>query len=157
MYGTRTCSTVSGMEAVDRSRRWLRVPTGDLLIAGGTAALTTADTLSGDHNDGPVAVYLLTGLLQTLPLAWRRRSPLGVLGFVLAVTIMEALFVVPAEGAGVFFGIMISVYTAAANRPLRTAIVALVLPVPVFAFIRWRVTGNPFDDLQFGSALMAGF
>lgn len=157
MYGKRTCSTVSGMEAVDRSRRWLRVPTGDLLIAGGTAALTTADTLSGDHNDGPVAVYLLTGLLQTLPLAWRRRSPLGVLGFVLAVTTMEALFVVPAEGAGVFFGIMISVYTAAANRPLRTAIVALALPVPVFAFIRWRVTGNPFDDLQFGTALMAGF
>jgi signal transduction histidine kinase len=157
MCDKRTCSTVSGMDAVDRARGWLRVPAGDLLIAGGTAALATADTLSGDHNEGPVEVYLLTGLLQTLPLAWRRRSPLGVLGFVLAVTMVEALFVVPGEGAGVIFGIMIPVYTAAAYRPLRTAIVALVTPVPVLAFIEWRVTGNPFDDLQFGTALMAGF
>ncbi|HEY3200627.1 MAG TPA: histidine kinase [Actinomycetes bacterium] len=145
------------MEAVDRGRGWNQVPAGDLLIAGGTAALTTAETLSGNHNDGPLAVYLLTGLLQTLPLAWRRRSPLGVLGFVLAVTMIEALLVVPSEGVGAFFGILIPVYTAAAHRPLRTATVALLLPLPVLAFTRWRVTGSPFEDLEFVTALMAGF
>ena len=153
----RACSTVSGMRAVERGREWLRVPTVDLLLAGGTAALATADTLNGDHNDGPVAIYLLTGLLQTLPLAWRRRSPLGVLGFVLVVTVVEALLVLPAEGAGVFFGIVIPVYTAAAHCPLRTSLLALAMPAPVLAFTEWRVSGNPFDDLEFGTALTAGF
>src|SRR4029450_6613182 len=32
MCDKRTCSTVSGMDAVDRARGWLRVTAGDLLI-----------------------------------------------------------------------------------------------------------------------------
>src|SRR4029450_12361397 len=67
MGDKRTCSTVSGMDAVDRARGWLRVPAGDLLIAGGTAALATADTLSRDHNEGPVEVYTPTGVFAATP------------------------------------------------------------------------------------------
>jgi signal transduction histidine kinase len=65
----------------------------DLLIAVGLAILIELQFILGDQ-PGPEAnaVNLIGGLFLTLPLAWRRRAPLAVIGiFVAAGVVNEAL------------------------------------------------------------------
>src|SRR5262245_24829368 len=57
----------------------------DAALALGLAAFVLFDVLSnGDYLTGPKSVYVPAALLMTLPLAWRRRAPLLVVGMVMA-------------------------------------------------------------------------
>jgi signal transduction histidine kinase len=129
----------------------------DAALAVFVASATTIETLAGNYDDGPMWRVVVTGLLSTLPLAVRRRYPVGVFVFVLLMIVLESALFGSNEGIGVFFGVLISTYTLAAHRPLRPAVAGLLLFVPVMAFANWRDNGNPLEDLEFIVALVGGF
>jgi signal transduction histidine kinase len=138
---------------VDRLTREDRV---DAALAVLMALVSTIETLAGNFDDGPTWLVVVTGLLITLPLAVRRRFPVGVFVFVLLVIVLESAMLGSTEGVGVFFGLLVSTYTLAAHRPLRPALAGLLF-VPVMAFASWRDSGDPFEDLAFIVALVGGF
>lgn len=128
----------------------------DAALAVVLALVATVETLAGNFDEGPMWRVIVTGLLLTLPLAVRRRFPVGVFVFVLLVIVLESALLGSTEGLGVFFGLLVSTYTLAAHRALRPALVVLLF-VPVMAFASWRDNGDPFEDLVFIVALVGGF
>jgi signal transduction histidine kinase len=137
--------------------RLTREDRADAALAVLMASVSTIETLAGNYDDGPMWLVVVTGLLITLPLAVRRRYPVGVFVFVLLMIVLESTLVGSNEGVGVFFGVLVSTYTLAAHRPLRPALAGLLLFVPVMAFANWRNNGNPLEDLEFIVALVGGF
>jgi signal transduction histidine kinase len=129
----------------------------DAALAVFVASVTTIETLAGNYDDGPMWRVVVTGLLSTLPLAVRRRYPVGMFVFVLLMIVLESALFGSNEGIGVFFGVLISTYTLAAHRPLGPAVAGLLLFVPVMAYANWRDNGNPLEDLEFIVALVGGF
>src|SRR5215472_17597786 len=122
-----------------RRRRWLPV-VGDAALAVALAAaffLATAD----HYGDRLAGVALI--LLQTLPLAVRRRYPLGVLAVVAA----ASLGTVAAEGPGRFNGgvgvvLLVALYSVAAYCPRRLAAWAGIATGAVLAWPLWAATGG---------------
>jgi signal transduction histidine kinase len=127
---------------------------GLVLLMGVVASL---ETLSGNHDGGSVAQALLWDWLLVLPLALRRRFPVGVWATVLVLIAAQAALLASVDSVGVFFGLLVGCYTVAAYCPRRTAIAGLVALVPVLAFGSWRSTGDPFEDLVFIVTLVGGF
>ncbi|HET6728301.1 MAG TPA: histidine kinase [Jiangellaceae bacterium] len=128
----------------------------DAALAVLMAAVTTIETLSGNYDEGPVWLVVVTGLLLTLPLALRRRYPIGVYALVLVMIVVQTVVLGSNEGVGIFFGLLVSLYTLAAHRPLRPALIGLLAFVPIMAFSNWRADGNPFEDLSFIVTLTSG-
>ncbi len=88
---------------------------GLALVALGTITLTY-------HRLDPISGLML--LLQTLPVAVRRRNPIGVL-CVTGVAIVVYSFLHYPEANG-FWGVFVAFYTVAANEPRRRAVAAAV-------------------------------
>ena len=129
----------------------------DAALAALMALVSTIETLAGNFDDGPTWLVVVSGLLITLPLAVRRRFPVGVFVFVLLLILLEYAMLGSNEGVGVFFGLLVSTYTLAAHRPLRPALAGLLLLILVMAFASWRDSGDPFEDLVFIVVLIGGF
>ena len=89
------------------------------------------------------------GLAEIAPLAVRRRFPLAVWLTILSLVAAQAAVTGTNEGFGVFFALLVGVYTVGAHTPRRTAVASLLLLVPVVAYTNWRSTGNVFDDTAF--------
>ena len=87
----------------------------------------------------------------------RRRFPLAVWLTILALVAAQAAATGTNEGFGVFFALLVGVYTVGAHTPRRTAVVSLLLLVPVVAFTSWRSTGKLLDDTVFIVTLVSGF
>jgi signal transduction histidine kinase len=119
---------------------------------------------AGFRDPGPLAVLLT--LCQTVPVAWRRRAPYAVLAAVTAAaTIHLALGFKPtfAEAA-----MVVSLYTVAAHRPRRQALVAGLLfgaALVGYGLIAEARYPSPFEDslqawtltlIQFGAAFFLG-
>jgi hypothetical protein len=84
------------MRVVRASAAWLREhPSGvDAVIAGALAAASVAGAMEhADYLTGSTWVYVVAGLLMTVPLAWRRRAPLVVVVVVMGALIVESLVV----------------------------------------------------------------
>jgi signal transduction histidine kinase len=129
----------------------------DAALAVALATVAVVETASGNRDPGSLAGAIITDLLLTLPLAVRRRWPLAVLAWSMAVIIAQAVLHLP-SGTGVFFGALVPVYTVAAHRPLRAALVALLAPVPAFALAQWLQGRNPWwEDLEFISGFIVAF
>ena len=140
-----------------RSPRLTRQDLLDAALALGLAAVAVAETASGNRDPGSAAGAVITDLLLTLPLAARRRWPLVVLAWSLLVTLTQAVLHVP-NGVGVFFGALVPVYTVAAHRRLRPALLALLAPIPAFALAQWAQGRNPWwQDLDFIGSLIVAF
>src|SRR5215467_9567940 len=122
-----------------RRRRWLLV-VGDAALAVALAAVFYLAT--GDHyGDRRVGIALI--LLQTLPLAVRRRYPVGVL----AVVVAASLGTVAAEGPGRFNGgagvvLLVALYSVAAYCPRRQAAWAGIAAGAVLAWPLWAATAG---------------
>jgi signal transduction histidine kinase len=148
-------------EMVERAQslaaRFGRQDLVDLSLALLMGVVATLEIVSGDYDEGSLAQALVWGWLVILPLAVRRRFPVGVWLTVLAVIALEATMKGSNESVGLFFGLLVGCYTVAANRPRRTAVLCLLLMVPVVAYSNWRSSGNPFEDLTFITVLMSGF
>jgi hypothetical protein len=79
-----------------------------------------------------------------------------VYALVLVMIVVQAGVLGSNEGVGIFFGLLVSLYTLAAHRPLRPALIGLLAFVPLMAFSNWRADGNPFEDLSFILTLTGG-
>jgi signal transduction histidine kinase len=112
--------------------------------------------LSG-NSDNASASAVFWSWLEILPLALRRRFPVAVWITVLALCVTEAAVTGSNDSLGLFFGLLVGCYTVAAYRPRRTAVLCLLLVVPLVAYSSWRSTGDPFDDLTFIFVLVGGF
>ncbi|HEY8093775.1 MAG TPA: histidine kinase dimerization/phosphoacceptor domain-containing protein, partial [Acidimicrobiales bacterium] len=129
----------------------------DLALVGIFAVVVTVDGFShtlGTTGQGATTAW---GLAEIAPLTVRRRFPLAVWLTVLALVAAQAAVTGTNEGFGVFFAWLVGVYTVAAHTPRRTAVVSLLLLVPVVAYTNWRSTGSPFEDTAFIVTLLSGF
>src|SRR5215469_8515899 len=122
-----------------RRRRWLPV-VGDAALAVALAAAFYLAT--GDHyGDRRVGIALI--LLQTLPLAVRRRYPVGVLAVVVAATLGTMAAEIPGRSnGGVGFVLLVALYSVAAYCPRRQAAWAGIATGAVLAWPLWTTTAG---------------
>ena len=138
----------------------------DGLIGLALAAITVPslwfvpEELEGEFRDPDVlAVTLL--LLATLPLAWRRRNPLGTLLVVGVASVAEVVLGYPDWNLG-GIGVVIALYSVAAHGGRRDAVIGAVLTsIAVFiVFVTSRVdssfAGFLSNYVVFGTAWILG-
>jgi signal transduction histidine kinase len=107
---------------------WLRGAAGDRALALVLLAASVAEVLTVEHLRGPLGLNLLAVATLTLPVAWRRRWPLGVLCFTMAAGTLQGLYLSSVdEVATIFFVVIVLGYTAGAHLPRRRAFIALPL------------------------------
>ena len=121
------------------------------------AVVATLEALSHTLGTAGQTEAIVWGLAEIAPLAVRRRFPVAVWLTILTLVAAQSAVTGSNEGFGVFFGLLVGVYTVGAHTPLRTAVVSLLAVVPVVAYTNWRSTGNPFDDTAFIVTLLSGF
>jgi signal transduction histidine kinase len=129
----------------------------DVVPVGVIAITATAIILGGEHGTdrrpGPLFLYML---LATLPLVVRRRFPLEVLAWTIAVTIVTG------EGAAYGLPLMFALYNVAATLGRRTGVAAAGLTfLAQLVAINVHNQGLPFEGLisrlaATGFALAAG-
>jgi signal transduction histidine kinase len=92
----------------------------DIVLAVALAAISLHAAFATPGDANPFAVVLL--LIQTLPVAFRRRNPIGILMLTgLTTTLYYVLQFPDAYG---YSGILVAFYTVAANEPRRRALVS---------------------------------
>jgi signal transduction histidine kinase len=107
---------------------WLRGAAGDRAIALFLLATSVAEVLTAEQLRGPLSLNLLAVATLTIPLAWRRRWPLGVLCFAMAAGTLQGLYLSSVDDvATIFFVVIVLGYTSGAHLPRRRAFVALPL------------------------------
>jgi signal transduction histidine kinase len=98
----------------------------DVALALALTALTLSTAVRDNYRLDPVSFSLL--ILQTLPIAIRRRNPMRILVVTgLAITAYSLLGYLGTNGVGDSngaYGVVVAFYTVAANEPRRRAIVA---------------------------------
>ena len=129
----------------------------DLGLAVFLCVVATVDGFS--HTLGPLGhgETIAWSVAEVAPLAVRRRFPLAVWLTILGLVTAQAVVTGTNEGDGVFFALLIGVYTVAAHTPRRTAVCSLLLLVPVVGYTSWLSTGDPLDDTVFIVTLLSGF
>ena len=65
-----------------RQRTLLGLPAPDVALAALLCAIAVMSVLTGNPDEGPMALTLPVALVSTLALAWRRRLPLVMIGLV---------------------------------------------------------------------------
>ena len=140
--------------ATARLGREDRVDLGLAVLIAVVVATQDLANILGTGDQGAVALW---GVAQVAPLAVRRRFPVAVWVTILLLVTLQAAVTGSNEGAGVFFGLLVGVYTVGAHTPRRTAVGCLLLVVPVVAYSGWRSTGDPFEDIAFVVTLLSGF
>jgi signal transduction histidine kinase len=107
---------------------WLRGAAGDRALALVLLATSVAEVLTAEHLRGPLGLNLLAVATLTIPLAWRRRWPLAVLGFTMAAGTIQGLYLSSVDDvATIFFVVIVLSYTAGAHLPRHRAWFALPL------------------------------
>jgi signal transduction histidine kinase len=127
----------------------------DLALALGAAAFVAVATLAGDHDPGPVGVYVATNVAMVLPLAFRRRFPMGTLLAIIAVILVEAALVGPSEGLGAL-ALLVACYSVAAYRPALPATLGLAALVPAFIATNAVSGQRLLEDVDFLLILCVG-
>jgi signal transduction histidine kinase len=107
---------------------WLRGTAGDRVLALTLLATSVAEVLTADHLRGSVGLNLIAVATLTVPVAWRRRWPLGVLAWTMATGTIQGQFLSSVDDvATIFFVLIVLAYTAGAHLHRRRALVALPL------------------------------
>ena len=128
---------------------------GDVVLAAALTIFVQADIWGDDgYITGSKPFLALTSLCMTLPLAWRRRYPLGVALVVSSAILLQATFERgPHPPDGPFLAWIVTSYSLAAHTDLRRALAGgtlLVIAVDLWAY-------NTGDDLVFIPVILAGF
>jgi signal transduction histidine kinase len=129
----------------------------DLGLVGLMAVVVTLDGFSHTLGTTGQGGTLAWGLAEIAPLAVRRRFPVAMWLTVLALVAAQAAATGTNEGFGVFFALLVGAYSVGAHTPRRTAVLLLLLLVPVVMYTNWRSTGHLLDDTVFIVTLMSGF
>lgn len=154
----RGCTVTHMVSAARRrSAEFLR-RYGDGALAAALSALAVVDIWANDYLIGSRPSLTVTTLSMTVPLAWRRRVPLGVTAFIAgAILIQVAVEPTPHPPDVPFLAWLIASYSVAAHADLRRAFAGGALLI--VAIDLW-VTFTPEDggtDLVFISVIFAGF
>jgi signal transduction histidine kinase len=109
----------------------------DALVAAAFCAVGLFEVLvrplAEDVVEGPVALNVVAVLLGTLPLAVRRRAPLGVSLLMYGVLAGRALAAEPLEIYATFLALLVATYTVASYAPLRDALLSAAVSVLALA------------------------
>jgi signal transduction histidine kinase len=111
-----------------RRRRVAGLPVTDILLALAMGIVAIASVLTGNPDEGPIAITLPVALVSAAALAWRRRSPVVA---VVALAVSGTFQSVLADGPGSLWSLVvyaIIMYSVAAHyREGMAAIVGVVL------------------------------
>ena len=151
-YRGEMLESVRALAARLRREDWV-----DLGLAGLMAVVATVDGFTHTLGTTGQAATIAWGLAEITPLAVRRRFPVAAWLTILVLVAAQAAVTGTNEGFGVFFALLVGAYTVGANTPRRTAVVLLLLLVPVVMYTNWRSTGHLLDDTVFIVTLISGF
>lgn len=137
-------------ELRSRAARW-----GDAGLAAFLTLLVQADIWGDDgYLTGSTPFFAATSLLMTVPLAWRRRFPLGVTSVVSAAILVQAVVESgPHPPDSPFLAWIVTAYSVAVHADLRRALAGIAVLVATVDAWAYR-TG---DDLIFVPVILAGF
>jgi signal transduction histidine kinase len=99
----------------------------DLALAAALSVLAVITAIVDGDGGAETAVLLLSSLLMTAPLAWRRVHPTGVLLVSMGALAGAAVLTEAPETPPTLFATVIAVYSAAAHTPLRTAVAGAIV------------------------------
>jgi hypothetical protein len=107
------------MKITDASRRDVAdgLLAGSLAVVGAIGLLAAMGSRLPDGAEPPNALAALLVAGQSLPIAWRRRTPLLVMAVVEVATVAYFLLHFPPTGAAL--GVLVAYYTVAARHPTR--------------------------------------
>jgi signal transduction histidine kinase len=107
------------MKITDVSRRDVAdgLLAGSLAVVGAIGLLAATGSRLPDGAEPPNALAALLVAGQSLPIAWRRRTPLLVMAVVEVATVAYFLLHFPPTGAAL--GVLVAYYTVAARHPTR--------------------------------------
>ncbi len=149
------------MTAIRAAVRALRAHpvASDAALAFALALLVLQDVVlsNGDYLTGSNSVYVPAALLMTVPLAWRRRTPLLVVLVVMAALAAQSLLLAPSEPYpdSELVPLLLAVYSVAAHGKGRTPLVGAA--VSGVAGVVWVGVDDFFLPLvAFGGAWLAG-
>lgn len=105
---------------LNRVTPWLRTkhwgfPRGDLLLAALACVVAVASVITGNPDEGPIAVTLPVAIVSTLALSWRTRSPVVMVALVLAADLAQLLLAQPAGSLWSLVVSVIAMYSLAAH------------------------------------------
>lgn len=112
-----------------RTRRVAGFPAVDVGLALVLLAIALASVLSGNPDEGPLAVTLPAAVVSTLAIAWRVRSPLVAVALTAGASLTQTVL---ASGQGSLWALVASAiitYSAAAHYPEGKAAIAGVIIV----------------------------
>jgi signal transduction histidine kinase len=121
--------------AFDIARAPRRIPRVDYVVAGVLAAWALLEALLND-GPGPKWARVIVALLFTVPLVWRRRHPLAVMGVIVGTLLVVALAAEKAEpGAMPFPALLVATFSVALHvRSTPLAVAGGAAPVAAMLF-----------------------
>jgi signal transduction histidine kinase len=152
---------MAGCELRSDGMSWLRTirrlieehpRASDAALAVAFAAIVQSDIwTSGHYLTASKAIYVPTGLLMTLPLAWRRRAPLAVAAVVMGALVVESLAVGSAPTPdSPLISWLLAIYSVAAHCDRIAALAGGLLSLA--AGLVWM----GFDDFLFPLVVFGG-
>ncbi len=129
----------------------------DAALAVVLAVTALLEATQPTRNYSHPAVMVPATLLVTLPLAFRRRAPVGVLVFVGTVAMVEALVVTVPASAVQFLALLISIYTVVSlsSRRAQVRIGPFVLIVATVTMLRDPATHSAIEALPTYAIIVA--
>jgi signal transduction histidine kinase len=139
-------------------RKYWGFPRGDLVLAGIACAVAMASVLTGNPNEGPIAVTLPVAIASTLALSWRTRAPVVTVAVFLVTDIAQLVLAQPAGSLWSLVVSVIAMYSLAAHYPEGMAALVGALMVGTI-LVEEKVTEGQdylFIILLFGGVWLLG-
>ena len=148
-------------EEAPRARVYGRVVNRRTLIDVGIpillAAIGLAEVLTNDAIDAPAAAAAAFVLGMTLPLIWRRRAPVVVLGVLLAVSAAaDEAYAIMDEAGSPFAALLLGLYAAGAYSRRSQAKVAAAIMVAYLVVFLVTTEDSAVGDFFFIGGIMFG-
>lgn len=107
--------------------------------------------------EGSRPLLAITTLAMTVPLAMRRRAPLGVLTMVLSAGALQQWLTTPTEGLATLVAVLVATYSASAHSSATRAGVAGVVALVGSALMGEDLDDHVFIAVILGAAWLMGF